>query len=137
MRDLLACANRGVGGFRRPPHQGLRGTESVLIMQNASHMGVLTSSHCAVSSLSGHSTARTLSSSTSAAVPGRLPSPAALSLRRYLQGATHSVSPELAQEPSRDTTPSQRLQPYVARPEARRWYVKFHARVLHASLTHL
>lgn len=43
-----------------------------------------TSSHCAVDSLSGHSVSRTPSSSTSAAVPGRLPSPAAFSLRRYL-----------------------------------------------------
>ena len=36
----------------------------------------ITDSHCAVSILSGHRTARTSSSRISAAVPGRLPKPA-------------------------------------------------------------
>ena len=44
----------------------------------------MTSSHCAVLILSGHSTARTSSSRISAAVPGRLPSPAALSIARIV-----------------------------------------------------
>ena len=43
----------------------------------------ITSSHCAVLSLSGQMMARVSSSSTSAAVPGRLPSPASLSAVRY------------------------------------------------------
>jgi hypothetical protein len=50
----------------------------------ARHQGAgPTSSHCRELILSGHSSARTPSSSTSAAVPGRLPSPAALSSDRY------------------------------------------------------
>ena len=48
------------------------------------------SSHSSVSILSGHNTARTSSSRISAAVPGRLRSPASISRRRYASSGSPS-----------------------------------------------
>ena len=66
--------------------------------------GSRTCSHCAVESLSGQMAARTPSSSTSAAVPGRLPRPASRSApRKRARGHPSVAAPCITCAPHRDT----------------------------------